>query len=209
MSEHITDHLKVGDKIDVEGPFGNAHLRPEDSSPLVLVAGSSGLAPAKSIIRTALRSQPDRAVHLYFGVRDEAHVYDENELQSLASQHKNLKVETILSDPQNDTNRRTGMLSDVLAEDLLGHTAAQFYMAGPPEMVNAVSKVVSDFGISKDQIHADPFHTAGTSEDVAVQPRGVGKLLTGFGKLFPVGRLRHTAKKPVEENEKAVKEAAE
>ena len=143
-------------------------------------------------------------------MRDEAHVYDENELQVLAAQHMNLTVETILSEPQSDTSRRVGMLPDVLAEDLPRHGAAQFYIAGPPEMVNAVAKTVAEFGIGKDQIHADPFHTAGKAEDVEARPRGVGKLLTGFGKLFPVGRLRQTARKPVEdEKEKAVREAAE
>jgi len=209
VSGHIANDLKLGDTIEVEGPFGNAHLRPEDSSPLVLVAGSSGLAPAKSIIRTALRSQPDRAVHLYFGVRSEEHVYDENELQVLVARHKNLKVETVLSEPEGQTSRRTGLLPDVLAQDLVRHTTAQFYMAGPPEMVNAVSKVVSDYGINKDQIHADPFHTTGKAEDVEAEPKGVAKFLTGFGKLFPVGRLRQTAKNRPEEEEKAVHEAAE
>lgn len=209
VSGHIANDLKLGDTIEVEGPFGNAHLRPEDSSPLVLVAGSSGLAPAKSIIRTALRSQPDRAVHLYFGVRSEEHVYDENELQVLVARHKNLKVETVLSEPEGQTSRRTGMLPEILAQDLVRHTTAQFYMAGPPEMVNAVSKVVSDYGISKDQIHADPFHTTGKAEDVEIQPKGVAKFLTGFGKLFPVGRLRQTAKNKSEQEEKAVHEAAE
>src|SRR3546814_8432944 len=78
-----SDPLKVGDSVQVEGPYGSAPLRPDDDSPLVLVAGSSGLAPAKSIARTALMMQPDRRVHLYFGVRDEDHVYDEGPLQVL------------------------------------------------------------------------------------------------------------------------------
>ena len=211
VSDHVAYTLKVGDTIEIEGPFGNAHLRPEDDSPLVLVAGSSGLAPAKSIIHAALRSQPDRAVHLYFGVRSEEHVYDEKALQLLVTRHKNLTVDTVLSEPGGETSRRTGLLPDILAQDLGRHTAAQFYMAGPPEMVNAVSKVVADFGISKDQIHADPFHTAGKAEDVQVESNGVGKLLNGFSKLLPVGRLRLSAKKkPVQKGKgKAVSEAAE
>src|SRR3546814_4102953 len=60
-SQHIAETLKVGDSVQVEGPYGSAHLRPDDDSPLVLVAGSSGLAPAKSIARTALMMQPDRS----------------------------------------------------------------------------------------------------------------------------------------------------
>ncbi|WP_299398077.1 2Fe-2S iron-sulfur cluster-binding protein [Pelagibius sp.] len=186
VSEHIDKVLRVGDRVQIEGPFGNAHLRPEDSSPLVLVAGSSGLAPAKSIMRTALRQQPDRRVHLYFGVRSENHVYDESELQVLVSRYRNLKVDTVLSEPEGRTRRRTGTLADVVAQDLVTHTMAQFYMAGPPSMVSAVSKVVTNFGIRRDQIHADPFHAGGAQENA--QPPAGGRLsrvLAGLRGLLP------------------------
>ncbi|NIA70209.1 2Fe-2S iron-sulfur cluster binding domain-containing protein [Pelagibius litoralis] len=209
VSNHIAEDLKVGDTVKIEGPFGNAHLRPEDRSPLVLVAGSSGLAPAKSIIRTALLNQPDRRVHLYFGVRSEEHVYDEGELQGLVARYKNLKVETVLSEPQGETQRRTGMLTDVLTQDLIAHTTAQFYMAGPPEMVNAVSKVVADFGIRKEQIHADPFHAGGQAEQVDEPPRNFNKLLSGFRKLLPVGRLRHNPGSGQPQSVQAVHQAAQ
>src|SRR3546814_6408763 len=79
VSTHIADSLKVGDSAQIEGPYGSAHLRPDDDGPLVLIAGSSGLAPAKSIARTALLRQPERRVHLYFG-RSEEHT---SELKSL------------------------------------------------------------------------------------------------------------------------------
>lgn len=209
VSNHIAEDLKVGDTVQIEGPFGNAHLRPEDRSPLVLIAGSSGLAPAKSIIRTALLNQPDREVHLYFGVRNEEHVYDETELQVLATRYKNLKVETVLSEPQGQTERRTGMLTDVIAQDLIAHTTAQFYMAGPPEMVTAVSKVVADFGIGKEQIHADPFHTGGPSSQTEESTGNITKLLSGFRKLLPVGRLRHAPAGGAPRSVQAVHQAAQ
>jgi NAD(P)H-flavin reductase/ferredoxin len=189
-SEHISTSLSVGDEVEIEGPYGNAHLRPEDDSPLVLVAGSSGLAPAKSIVRTALRNQPERQVHLYFGVRSEAHVYDESELKLLVSRYENLRIDTILSEPDSDTGRRVGNLAEILAEDLDRHRKAQFYMAGPPEMVDAVSRTVVEFGIARDQIHADPFH-AGGPDTAAGEPRNANKLLEGVRGLFGIGRLRH------------------
>lgn len=191
VSAHIDKETKVGDPVHVEGPYGSAHLRPEDYGPLVLVAGSSGLAPAKSILRTALRSQPERRVHLYFGVRSEAHVYDESELQLLASRHKNLRVETVLSEPEGWTARRTGNLAEVLASDLEGHRNAHFYMAGPPEMVDAVSRAVTDFGIDHGRIHADPFHVSGGDPALEEVPGNFNKLLDGVRGLLTVGRLRH------------------
>ncbi len=191
VSAHIDKELKLGDPVQVEGPYGSAHLRPEDHGPLVLVAGSSGLAPAKSILRTALRSQPERRVHLYFGVRSEAHVYDERELQLLVSRHKNLRVETVLSEPEGRTARRTGNLAEVLASDLEAHRNAQFYMAGPPEMVDAASRAVTDFGIDHARIHADPFHVSGGDLALEEVPGNFNKLLDGVKGLLTVGRLRH------------------
>src|SRR3546814_18599569 len=80
-SQHIAETLKVGDSVQVEGPYGSAHLRPDDDSPLVLVAGGSGLAPANPIARTALLLQPDRRAALYFGLGEEVHGLDEGTLR--------------------------------------------------------------------------------------------------------------------------------
>ena len=191
VSEYLSHELKVGDSVQVDGPYGSAHLKPEDDSPLVLVAGSSGLAPAKSIVQTALRGRPERRVHLYFGVRSEAHVYAEPELQVLVSRYPNLQVDTVLSEPEGETVRRTGNLTDVVLQDLDAHRGAQFYVAGPPEMVTSVSKAMSESGIDREQIHADPFHTGG--QDLAEETRSgnFDKLLGGVRGLLSVGRLRH------------------
>src|SRR3546814_2895900 len=35
VSTHIADSLKVGDSAQIEGPYGSAHLRPDDDGPLV------------------------------------------------------------------------------------------------------------------------------------------------------------------------------
>src|SRR3546814_10866225 len=109
--------------------------------------------------------RPDRRVHLYFGVRDEDHVYDEGPLQVLVSRHGNLRVDTVLSEPAGDTGRRRGTLAEVLLQDLAAHRDAQFYVAGRPEMVNSVSQAVAAAGIGRAQIHHPPFHRPARSEE--------------------------------------------
>lgn len=194
VSGHIGHQLQVGDPVQVEGPYGSAHLRPDDDSPLVLIAGSSGLAPAKSIARTALNGRPDRPVHLYFGVRSEAHVYDERELKLLAARHRGFTAQVVLSEPEGDTARRRGNLAEVVRADLDRHRGAQFYVAGPPEMVDAVAQALAAGGIARAQIHADPFHVTGSpagEADGQARTGNFNKLLDGMRGLLSVGRLRH------------------
>src|SRR3546814_9304011 len=181
----MADSVKVSDSAQIEGPYGSAHLRPDDDGPLVLIAGSSGLAPAKSIARTALLRQPERRVHLYFGVRDEGHVYDERAFQVLVSRYGNLRVDTVLSEPAGETGRRRGTLADALLEDLSAHRGARFYVAGPPEMVSSVTAAISGSGLGREQIHAAPFHVTG--QDAAAET-------TGPAQAGHVGRERKRAR---------------
>jgi CDP-4-dehydro-6-deoxyglucose reductase/ferredoxin-NAD(P)+ reductase (naphthalene dioxygenase ferredoxin-specific) len=191
VSDYIEQRLQIGEQVQIDGPYGTAHLRPEDDGPLVLVAGNSGLAPAKSILRTALSARPERQVHLYFGVRDEAHVYDEGELNLLVSRYKNFRLETVLSEPQGTTTRRTGNLAEIVSSDLAEHRGAEFYMAGPPEMVDAVTREVAAFGIAQERIHADPFHVSGQEAESEAAGGGFNRLLDGMRGLLAIGRLRH------------------
>ena len=68
--------LSVGERVEMAGPLGDFRLDPEDAGPMILLGGGTGLAPLKSMVRQALTSAPDRAIHLYHGVREESDLYD-------------------------------------------------------------------------------------------------------------------------------------
>ena len=78
-SGYVTRHLGIGALVDVHGPYGSAYLR-EPPRPLVAVAGSTGLAPIRSIILTALARGHQTPMHLFLGVRDEPDLYGVEEL---------------------------------------------------------------------------------------------------------------------------------
>src|SRR3546814_11956140 len=78
VSTPIADSLKVGDRAQIEGPYCRAHLRPDDDGPLVLIAGSSGPAPANAIARPApLRPPAPRGPH-HFRRRHDGPAYHQS-----------------------------------------------------------------------------------------------------------------------------------
>jgi naphthalene 1,2-dioxygenase ferredoxin reductase component len=172
ISEKLPSHLKVGDAVKVSGPFGTSYLRSQHTGPILLVAGGSGLAPIRSILRTVLlaggTSQP---IHLYFGVRAERDVYGEAELRALQAQHRNLSVHIVLSEEQgNAPGRRYGLVSDAVRADFPSLQGFMAYLAGPPVMVEAATELAARLGIPARDVHADAFYATGELPIKAAAP---------------------------------------
>jgi NAD(P)H-flavin reductase/ferredoxin len=159
-SAYVAEQLQLGDKVQVEGPFGSATLKPDHAGPIIAAAGGSGLAPIGSIVRTALAGGSQHPIRLYFGTRTERDVYDERALMALAAEHPNLRVEIVLSGSDDPGNRRKGFLHEAIAEDLPTLADTKLYIAGPPPMVEAVAALARSRGARSSDIHADAFTAA-------------------------------------------------
>jgi NAD(P)H-flavin reductase len=158
----VFEQAAVGQALTVAGPFGLAFLREGHIGPMLAVAGGSGLAPVLSIIRTALAHGMAQPIRLFIGVRAERDVYMERELLDLQAAHPNLSSTFVLSDPAAASRRPAGLMHEVLARELAADALgdARAYVAGPPVMVEAVSKVLIGLGLPAAACHADPFLTS-------------------------------------------------
>lgn len=157
-SGFVFSNLRPGAELTVSGPFGSAFFREQHQGPILAVAGGSGLAPIRSIVEAALKAQPDREVHLYFGVRDERDVYLEGWWTELQSRCPRFSVQVVLSQPSGATSRRTGLLSDVAPDDFSSFDGFKAYVAGPPPMVEAMQSKLEARGVARRDIHADAFY---------------------------------------------------
>lgn len=158
-SAYVFDHVKAGDQVRVEGPAGASHLRESHRGPIIAVAGGSGLAPIKSIVETALKKGMKQGIHLYFGVRDERDLYMEEHFKALAAKHPNFSFQTVLSQPEGETARRTGFVHEAVASDYDDLDGCKAYLCGPPVMVEAATKMLKSRGMNQFDIHADAFYT--------------------------------------------------
>ncbi len=158
-SVYVSEALKPGDDVLIEGPFGEAWFRRNHRGPIIAIAGGSGLAPIKSIVETALQLGMREELRLYFGVRDEADLYLEEHFTVLAARHHNFRFIPVLSHAKGETRRRTGLVGAIVAGecgDLSGYKA---YLAGPPLIVESASAMLKAKGLPEGDVHADPFYT--------------------------------------------------
>lgn len=156
-SFHVGSVLQVGDEVQVEAPFGTAHLGDDPDAPILAVAGGTGLAPIRSIVREALAVSPERRIAVYLGVRDECDVYGETEMLGLKHRHPGLTFTAVLSQPSAATERPTGFVHSAVAVDFGDLSGWIVHAAGPPLMVEALKATAMAKHVLPTEIHVDPF----------------------------------------------------
>jgi CDP-4-dehydro-6-deoxyglucose reductase/ferredoxin-NAD(P)+ reductase (naphthalene dioxygenase ferredoxin-specific) len=158
-SAYVGERLKVGDDVRVEGPFGTSYLRETHRGPIIAVAGGSGMAPLKSIVERALARALPQHIYFYFGVRTERDLYLHDHFAALAEKHANLHFTPVLSEAANGT-WRTGLVHEAVAQDFDEFDGCKAYLAGPPVMVEAATRLFEKRGMRRIDVHADAFYTA-------------------------------------------------
>lgn len=156
-SHFVATELAEGDPVSVRGPFGHAYLRASRRGPIIAIGGGSGLGQMAAIAEEALAGGHRAPVHLYFGARSEHDVYLEERMGLLADQYPHFRFVPVLSEPGGRTTRRTGLVTDALLADAPDLSGAVGYLAGPPPMVEAATKALTELGVAAHDIHADAF----------------------------------------------------
>ena len=144
-------------EITVEGPFGDFHLGEKDS-PLLLIAGGSGLAPIKAILEQAVNTGEQRDAVFLFGARTRADLYCIEELAGLEKAWKgSFKFIPILSDEAADSSwtGARGLVTEVIGQYATGREQA--YLCGPPGMIDVAIVELRKYSISAVDIHFDKF----------------------------------------------------
>jgi ferredoxin-NAD(P)+ reductase (naphthalene dioxygenase ferredoxin-specific) len=150
----------IGQPVTVKGPYGVSYLRHDHAAPFLAVAGGSGLAPIASIVETALQLGMKQRILLYFGARAERDLYYVDHFETLARTFPNLQYVPVLSNvTSEETGRRTGFLADAIRQDHADLKGWKTYIAGPPPMVDTVTRTVQSLGVRTSDCHTDPFFT--------------------------------------------------
>ena len=163
FSEFLAEKVSVGDRLDVEGPFGTFTLRESRSSPLIFVGGGAGLAPVLGLLRSMADRGVEREAVFYYGARGQRDLCFEKELRELEERIPNFRYVPALSEPADgdDWGGEVGLITDVvkrLESSLSGRDA---YVCGPPPMVDAAIPVLEALGVPEQNIFYDKFTTTG------------------------------------------------
>ncbi|TNM38649.1 2Fe-2S iron-sulfur cluster binding domain-containing protein [Nocardioides albidus] len=157
----FVDDLGVGDRIEVDGPYGHAHFRPTGRD-VVCIAGGSGLAPMVSVARGLAASDgaAERRLHFFYGGRAARDLCAGEFVAELAGELAEVTLVDVISDevPPDWAGAR-GFVHEAVATAGLSDLADRdIYVAGPPPMTDAVVRLlVRELQVPVGQIHYDRF----------------------------------------------------
>jgi Na+-transporting NADH:ubiquinone oxidoreductase subunit F len=156
-------NLQPGDPVTIAGPYGEFYAKDTDNE-MVFIGGGTGMAPLRSHIFDQLkRVKTDRKISFWFGVRSRRDLFYHDEFERLAAEHPNFRYMAALSEPKSDDDwdGPVGFIHQVAYDQYLADHEApedcEYYMCGPPLMISAVQKMLSDLGVSEENVMFDDF----------------------------------------------------
>lgn len=156
-------NLKPGDRVSISGPYGEFFAR-ETNNEMIFVGGGSGMAPMRSHIFDQLeRLHSGRKISYWYGARSLAEVFYAEDFDRLAQEHDNFEWAIGLSSPLPEDNWTgpVGFIHQILYDQYLkDHPApedCEYYLCGPPMMIDAVVNMLINQGVDSKNILFDKF----------------------------------------------------
>ena len=166
FSNWVGDNLKAGDTVEVMPPHGSftTDFDPAARRHYVGIAGGSGITPVMSLIRTALKTEPDSRFTLLYGNRDSVSIIFLEALAELKDRYLDrFQLFHFLAEEEGDVALFNGMLDRGRVSEAVEHlvgdpqTVDGWFICGPGPMMDAAESELLDRGIDKDRIHIERF----------------------------------------------------
>ncbi|ADD68780.1 NADH:ubiquinone oxidoreductase, subunit F [Denitrovibrio acetiphilus DSM 12809] len=154
---------KPGDKVTITGPFGEFFAQDTENE-MVFIGGGAGMAPLRSIVFDQLkRLNSKRKISYWYGGRSKKELFYLKDFEELQKEFDNFSWHIALSDPLPEDNwdSYTGFIHKVVLDNYLKNHEApeeiEYYLCGPPMMIDAVKVMLDGLGVEPENIYFDDF----------------------------------------------------
>src|SRR6266478_6111341 len=184
--KRVLGRMQIGEKaviqILLDVPHGAFALHDDASIPAVILAGGIGIAPAYSMIKDATERKLPHKIFLFYSNRRPEDAPYLDELQGLAKRNPSFKLIATMTEPEKSAQSwqgETGFINHSMLRRYVDDPQASiYYVAGLPEMVSAMKKLLTDLGINEGYIQAEEFSgfTMEHNNDCTLHGMGLGIL---------------------------------
>jgi Na+-transporting NADH:ubiquinone oxidoreductase subunit F len=157
-------NLKPGDKVTISGPYGEFFIK-DTKREMIYVGGGAGMAPMRSHLFHLFHTLKthDRKVSYWYGARSKREMFYDDQFKEIEKNYPNFSYNVALSEPLPEDNWEgpTGFIHNALLENYLKNheepEEIEYYLCGPPMMIDAVQKMLDSLGVPEEMIAFDSF----------------------------------------------------
>jgi len=131
-------------------------LHEDESRPAVFLAGGIGITPFLSMARDAAARLLRHRIVLFYSNRRPKDAAFLDELKCM--RNRNFSLVATMTDAPEWTGEKRFISPELLAEHLPDLRAPVYYFAGPPGMTMAMQGMLTDLGISADDMRSEEFY---------------------------------------------------
>ena len=159
--KRVLKTMPLGTEVRIVGPFGSLTLHQNTARPAVFLAGGIGITPFRSMLWQAAEQKLRHHLFLFYSNYRPEDAAFLDEMEGLEKENPTYKFIGTMTDMAR-SNRiwrgETGFINQEMLAKYIGDLAAPiYYIAGPPKMVEAMQKALSDAGVASDDVRAEEF----------------------------------------------------
>lgn len=140
--------IPLESELFIQGPFGSFLLPEDETQPVALIAGGTGVTPFISMVREAAEAKSIRKISLIHACAPERRMAQlENEMMQLQKENENFSYTAIL-----------GKIEGAAIEKIDATKETRWYLSGPEAMVNAVGEQLLAQAVEKENIATEEFY---------------------------------------------------
>lgn len=155
---------QIGDKVTISGPYGEFFIKPTKKE-MVYIGGGAGMAPLRSHIFHLFHTlkTKDRKVSYWYGGRSLRELFYTKDFRDIEQEYDNFKYHIALSEalPEDNWTGMTGFIHQAVFENYLKDhpepEEIEYYLCGPPMMLQAVMKMLDELGVPEENVAFDDF----------------------------------------------------
>lgn len=172
VSTYLHQDVNEGDIITVSAPAGDFVLEQKENT-AVLISGGVGLTPMVSMLNTIIEQQPTREVVFIHGaLNSQVHAMKDYVAQ-VASEHATVKNLVVYSNPTDLDKEaknfdKEGFIDLDLLKSVIKDKQSDFYFCGPVPFMKIMYRTLTEWGVSKENIHFEFFGPASELEEELV-----------------------------------------
>jgi ferredoxin-NADP reductase len=165
VSPYLTQEVAVGDRLELRGPIGGWFVwRTEQTEPIQLVAGGSGVVPLMAMIRSRASAGRTAPFRLLYSVREPGAAFYRDELRALLDRDYSVTLTYAYTrTAPKDWPRPPGRIDAALIASTTwpSNLVPTCYVCGPTSFVESATDLLIASGNGRDKIRTERFGPTG------------------------------------------------